>query len=184
MRERTGLQTLSSQSGDESQTSCHFSLALRLLPGTRLWQLSRGFFISLCHMQSLSPSLSPSYSSSSLSSGFPHISVVTLQMDAVICQSHHSPSCSPSSPSRCCCGRLIGQHVGLPPGISSSQNDKAERLAKNDSLSEKWSISKHTQLSPTDAFGTIEFQGGGHSNKAMVTAKLQSPISRFLCQHL
>uniref|UniRef100_A0A665X6Y6 Transient receptor potential cation channel, subfamily M, member 3 n=1 Tax=Echeneis naucrates TaxID=173247 RepID=A0A665X6Y6_ECHNA len=41
------------------------------------------------------------------------------------------------------------------------------RLAKNDSLSEKWSISKHTQLSPTDAFGTIEFQGGGHSNKAM-----------------
>uniref|UniRef100_A0A4W6G900 Transient receptor potential cation channel subfamily M member 3 n=1 Tax=Lates calcarifer TaxID=8187 RepID=A0A4W6G900_LATCA len=69
--------------------------------------------------------------------------------------------------SRCCCGRLIGQHVGLPPGISSSQNDKAERLAKNDSLSEKWSISKHTQLSPTDAFGTIEFQGGGHSNKAM-----------------
>uniref|UniRef100_A0A8C5PWG0 Transient receptor potential cation channel subfamily M member 3 n=1 Tax=Leptobrachium leishanense TaxID=445787 RepID=A0A8C5PWG0_9ANUR len=33
--------------------------------------------------------------------------------------------------------------------------------------SEKWSIGKHTQLSPTDAFGTIEFQGGGHSNKAM-----------------
>ncbi|XP_034025901.1 transient receptor potential cation channel subfamily M member 3 isoform X4 [Thalassophryne amazonica] len=70
-------------------------------------------------------------------------------------------------PHRCCCGRLIGQHVGLPPGISSSHNDKAERLSKNDSLSEKWSISKHTQLSPTDAFGTIEFQGGGHSNKAM-----------------
>lgn len=78
--------------------------------------------------------------------------------------------------SRCCCGRLIGQHVGLPPGISSSQNDKAERLAKNDSLSEKWSISKHTQLSPTDAFGTIEFQGGGHSNKAMVT-----PVTNLLC---
>ncbi|XP_013868000.1 transient receptor potential cation channel subfamily M member 3 isoform X3 [Austrofundulus limnaeus] len=74
---------------------------------------------------------------------------------------------SSKDPHRCCCGRLIGQHVGLPPGISSSQNDKAERLAKNDSLSEKWSISKHTQLSPTDAFGTIEFQGGGHSNKAM-----------------
>ncbi|KAM9394290.1 transient receptor potential cation channel subfamily M member 3 isoform 3-T3 [Pholidichthys leucotaenia] len=74
---------------------------------------------------------------------------------------------STKDPHRCCCGRLIGQHVGLPPGISSSQNDKAERLAKNDSLSEKWSITKHTQLSPTDAFGTIEFQGGGHSNKAM-----------------
>lgn len=66
--------------------------------------------------------------------------------------------------------------MGLPPGISSSQNDKAERLAKNDSLSEKWSISKHTQLSPTDAFGTIEFQGGGHSNKAMVTLFTQCCI--------
>ncbi|XP_071060528.1 transient receptor potential cation channel subfamily M member 3 isoform X3 [Pseudochaenichthys georgianus] len=73
---------------------------------------------------------------------------------------------SAKDPHRCCCGRLIGQHVGLPPGISS-HNDKAERLGKNDSLSEKWSISKHTQISPTDAFGTIEFQGGGHSNKAM-----------------
>ncbi|XP_016321595.1 transient receptor potential cation channel subfamily M member 3 isoform X2 [Sinocyclocheilus anshuiensis] len=68
---------------------------------------------------------------------------------------------------RCCCGRLIGQHVGLPPSISSNQNEKSEHVPKNDSLSEKWSISKHTQLSPTDAFGTIEFQGGGHSNKAM-----------------
>uniref|UniRef100_A0A3B4EHB9 Transient receptor potential cation channel, subfamily M, member 3 n=1 Tax=Pygocentrus nattereri TaxID=42514 RepID=A0A3B4EHB9_PYGNA len=74
---------------------------------------------------------------------------------------------STKDPHRCCCGRLIGQHVGLPPSISSNQNDKSERLTKNDSLSEKWSISKHTQLSPTDAFGTIEFQGGGHSNKAM-----------------
>ncbi|XP_072521097.1 transient receptor potential cation channel subfamily M member 3 isoform X1 [Salminus brasiliensis] len=74
---------------------------------------------------------------------------------------------STKDPHRCCCGRLIGQHVGLPPSISSNQNDKSERVTKNDSLSEKWSVSKHTQLSPTDAFGTIEFQGGGHSNKAM-----------------
>ncbi|XP_048382682.1 transient receptor potential cation channel subfamily M member 3 isoform X3 [Stegostoma tigrinum] len=69
---------------------------------------------------------------------------------------------------RCCCGRLMGQHVGLPPVISISQNESIEsRITKNDLHSEKWSISKHTQLSPTDAFGTIEFQGGGHSNKAM-----------------
>lgn len=71
---------------------------------------------------------------------------------------------------RCCCGRLIGQHVGLTPSISIIQNEKNEgRLGRNDVQSEKWSIGKHTQLSPTDAFGTIEFQGGGHSNKAMVT---------------
>lgn len=78
---------------------------------------------------------------------------------------------------RCCCGRLIGQHVGLTPSISVLQNEKNEsRLSRNDIQSEKWSISKHTQLSPTDAFGTIEFQGGGHSNKAMVIRK---PFSRF-----
>ncbi|XP_044143222.1 transient receptor potential cation channel subfamily M member 3 [Bufo gargarizans] len=75
---------------------------------------------------------------------------------------------STKDPHRCCCGRLIGQHVGLTPSISIIQNEKNEgRLNRNDGQSEKWSIGKHTQLSPTDAFGTIEFQGGGHSNKAM-----------------
>ncbi|XP_034629172.1 transient receptor potential cation channel subfamily M member 3 isoform X1 [Trachemys scripta elegans] len=75
---------------------------------------------------------------------------------------------STKDPHRCCCGRLIGQHIGLTPSISIIQNEKNEsRLTRNDNQSEKWSISKHTQLSPTDAFGTIEFQGGGHSNKAM-----------------
>ncbi|XP_038625424.1 transient receptor potential cation channel subfamily M member 3 isoform X2 [Tachyglossus aculeatus] len=75
---------------------------------------------------------------------------------------------STKDPHRCCCGRLIGQHVGLTPSISVIQNEKNEsRLSRNDVQSEKWSVSKHTQLSPTDAFGTIEFQGGGHSNKAM-----------------
>lgn len=63
--------------------------------------------------------------------------------------------------------------MGLTPSISIIQNEKNEsRLARNDIPSEKWSISKHTQLSPTDAFGTIEFQGGGHSNKAMVIRNL------------
>ncbi|KAM8961538.1 transient receptor potential cation channel subfamily M member 3 isoform 3-T3 [Pelodytes ibericus] len=75
---------------------------------------------------------------------------------------------STKDPHRCCCGRLIGQHVGLTPSISIIQNEKNEgRLNRNDVQSEKWSVGKHTQLSPTDAFGTIEFQGGGHSNKAM-----------------
>ncbi|KAF7687632.1 hypothetical protein HF521_014860 [Silurus meridionalis] len=34
---------------------------------------------------------------------------------------------SAKDPHRCCCGRLIGQHVGLPPSISSNQNDRSER---------------------------------------------------------
>uniref|UniRef100_A0A8C8DZK4 Transient receptor potential cation channel, subfamily M, member 1a n=1 Tax=Oryzias sinensis TaxID=183150 RepID=A0A8C8DZK4_9TELE len=32
---------------------------------------------------------------------------------------------------------------------------------------ERWSALKHTKTSPTDAFGVLEFQGGGHVNKAM-----------------
>ena len=32
----------------------------------------------------------------------------------------------------------------------------------------RWSVDWHTELSPTDAFGTIEFQGGPHPNKAQV----------------
>ncbi|GAB0204518.1 transient receptor potential cation channel subfamily M member 3 [Grus japonensis] len=74
---------------------------------------------------------------------------------------------STKDPHRCCCGRLIGQHAGLTPNITVQNEKNESRLTRNDIQSEKWSISKHTQLSPTDAFGTIEFQGGGHSNKAM-----------------
>lgn len=35
---------------------------------------------------------------------------------------------------------------------------------------EKWSILKHTQASPTDAYGLVEFQGGGQVNKAAVSS--------------
>lgn len=41
---------------------------------------------------------------------------------------------------------------------------------------EKWSVSKHTQTYPTDAYGNLEFQGGGHSNKAMVRSTGYSKI--------
>lgn len=35
---------------------------------------------------------------------------------------------------------------------------------------EKWSVLKHSQASPTDAYGLIEFQGGGQVNKATVSS--------------
>lgn len=147
-------------------TSCHFSLAHLLHMIMAAFTLF--FSVTLSRTQALPLLFFPSCCYSRFAWGS---DVSTFQLFFVklrgICQSSIY-SCFLLL-HRCCCGRLIGQHVGLPPGISSSQNDKAERLAKNDSLSEKWSISKHTQLSPTDAFGTIEFQGGGHSNKAMVT---------------
>lgn len=37
----------------------------------------------------------------------------------------------------------------------------------NQSL-EEWSVEKHTEQSPTDAYGVINFQGGSHSYRAKV----------------
>ncbi|XP_031755013.1 transient receptor potential cation channel subfamily M member 1 isoform X3 [Xenopus tropicalis] len=66
---------------------------------------------------------------------------------------------------RCCCGQLLTQHIPVPQNATGNKN--GEECKQLEAVPEKWSISKHTQLSPTDAFGILEFQGGGHSNKAM-----------------
>ncbi|XP_063305211.1 transient receptor potential cation channel subfamily M member 1 [Pelobates fuscus] len=66
---------------------------------------------------------------------------------------------------RCYCGQLITQHIPLPQNATANKNGEASKQLET--VPEKWSIAKHTQLSPTDAFGILEFQGGGHSNKAM-----------------
>ncbi|XP_075431986.1 transient receptor potential cation channel subfamily M member 1 isoform X6 [Ascaphus truei] len=66
---------------------------------------------------------------------------------------------------RCFCGQLITQHIPLPQNATANKN--GEESKQLEVVPEKWSISKHTQTSPTDAFGILEFQGGGHSNKAM-----------------
>ncbi|XP_063043940.1 transient receptor potential cation channel subfamily M member 1-like isoform X2 [Engraulis encrasicolus] len=63
-------------------------------------------------------------------------------------------------PTRCSCGQLVSQHAALPPGVTTRSEE-----APVDG--EKWSIAKHTQASATDAYGTIEFRGGGQTNKAM-----------------
>ncbi|XP_021236874.1 transient receptor potential cation channel subfamily M member 6 isoform X2 [Numida meleagris] len=59
---------------------------------------------------------------------------------------------------RCCCGRLIGDHSGAdcswPVYQTALQRD------------EEWSVQKHTRTSPTDAFGTINFQDGDHTYHA------------------
>ncbi|XP_078055932.1 transient receptor potential cation channel subfamily M member 1-like [Mustelus asterias] len=67
-------------------------------------------------------------------------------------------------PQRCCCGQLIGQHVSISPTASSSEGGEDDKQLVQ---SEKWTPNKHTQTSPTDAFGAMEFQGGGHASKAM-----------------
>ncbi|XP_055974720.1 transient receptor potential cation channel subfamily M member 6 [Sorex fumeus] len=55
---------------------------------------------------------------------------------------------------RCCCGRLIGDHHGVDHTWTIS--------AADDSENEQWSVETHTTRSPTDTFGTINFQDGEH----------------------
>lgn len=56
---------------------------------------------------------------------------------------------------RCCCGRPSTHH-------GPNQWDLSKELPPADT----WVPSKHTRASPTDAYGTLEFQGGPHPTKA------------------
>ncbi|XP_065168332.1 transient receptor potential cation channel trpm isoform X4 [Atheta coriaria] len=53
---------------------------------------------------------------------------------------------------RCCCGRAVGYHGLQPPHPLHVDG--------------MWLPSKNTRTSSTDAFGTLDFQGGAHSTKA------------------
>ncbi|KAK2854365.1 hypothetical protein Q5P01_007026 [Channa striata] len=66
--------------------------------------------------------------------------------------------------SRCSCGQLVTQHIAIAPG---AKDDEGPLVQLEVQPAEKWSALKHTQTSPTNAYGIIEFQGGGHINKAM-----------------
>lgn len=66
---------------------------------------------------------------------------------------------------RCSCGQLVAQHTSIPAGAKEGGSPLVQLEVQP---AERWSPLKHTQTSPTDAYGVIEFQGGGHVNKAMV----------------
>ncbi|MEQ2200287.1 Transient receptor putative cation channel subfamily M member 7, partial [Xenoophorus captivus] len=67
---------------------------------------------------------------------------------------------------RCCCGRLVRQHAGFTASLATKYSDV--KLGENSNLpdTEEWSVEKHTEASPTDAYGVINFQGGSHSYRA------------------
>ncbi|XP_062328015.1 transient receptor potential cation channel subfamily M member 7 isoform X3 [Osmerus eperlanus] len=69
---------------------------------------------------------------------------------------------------RCCCGRLVRQHAGFTASLAMKYSDV--KLAENPNASlpelEEWSVDKHTEESPTDAYGIVNFQGGSHSYRA------------------
>ncbi|KAL8568792.1 hypothetical protein ACOMHN_000075 [Nucella lapillus] len=57
---------------------------------------------------------------------------------------------------KCCCGRVENWHVGLSKYKEGLGEEGPER----------WHPLKHTLTQPTDAYGTIEFQGAPHPSKA------------------
>ncbi|KAI4894336.1 hypothetical protein NFI96_025121 [Prochilodus magdalenae] len=65
---------------------------------------------------------------------------------------------------RCCCGRLVRQHVGFTASLAMKYSDV--KLGEAQPVQEEWSVEKHTEQSPTDAYGIINFQGGSHSYRA------------------
>uniref|UniRef100_W5N632 non-specific serine/threonine protein kinase n=1 Tax=Lepisosteus oculatus TaxID=7918 RepID=W5N632_LEPOC len=66
---------------------------------------------------------------------------------------------------RCCCGRLVRQHAGFTASLAMKYSDV--KLGENEMPElEEWSVEKHTEESPTDAYGIINFQGGSHSYRA------------------
>ncbi|KAM4744274.1 transient receptor potential cation channel subfamily M member 7 isoform 2-T2 [Anableps anableps] len=67
---------------------------------------------------------------------------------------------------RCCCGRLVRQHAGFTASLATKYSDV--KLGENSNLPdpEEWSVEKHTEASPSDAYGVINFQGGSHSYRA------------------
>ncbi|XP_044213224.1 transient receptor potential cation channel subfamily M member 1-like isoform X1 [Thunnus albacares] len=66
--------------------------------------------------------------------------------------------------SRCSCGQLVTQHTSIPSG---PREDGAPLVQLDVQPAERWNPLKHTQTRPTDAYGILEFQEGGHVNKAM-----------------
>uniref|UniRef100_A0A8C4I3C6 non-specific serine/threonine protein kinase n=1 Tax=Dicentrarchus labrax TaxID=13489 RepID=A0A8C4I3C6_DICLA len=67
---------------------------------------------------------------------------------------------------RCCCGRLVRQHVGFTASLATKYSDVKLGENPNRHMVEEWSVEKHTEASPTDAYGVINFQGGSHSYRA------------------
>lgn len=66
---------------------------------------------------------------------------------------------------RCCCGRLIGDHHGIDYSYPVFQSEKEK-------YNVEWSVEKDTKISPTDAFGTINFQDSDHTYHAKVRTTL------------
>nr|XP_034192344.1 transient receptor potential cation channel trpm isoform X3 [Osmia lignaria] len=83
--------------------------------------------------------------------------------------------------SRCCCGYSYTHHcrAGIDVQSHTASNTKEKDR-------EQWSPAKNTRPFPTDAYGTIEFQGGPHPTKAQYVRLAYDtrpePIVQLLCR--
>lgn len=62
------------------------------------------------------------------------------------------------------------QHVGFTASLATKYSDVTSGDNSNLSMPEleEWSVEQHTEASPSDAYGVINFQGGSHSYRAKV----------------
>uniref|UniRef100_A0A669BEC2 non-specific serine/threonine protein kinase n=1 Tax=Oreochromis niloticus TaxID=8128 RepID=A0A669BEC2_ORENI len=69
---------------------------------------------------------------------------------------------------RCCCGRLIGEHSwqdSLPPlSLCPGPGQDVE---------EEWSMERHTRASPTNAYGTVDFEDTATRSEALLQLMLR-----------
>ncbi|XP_063305074.1 transient receptor potential cation channel subfamily M member 7-like isoform X1 [Pelobates fuscus] len=66
---------------------------------------------------------------------------------------------------RCCCGQLLQQHSRYIGNLGSSSSGVHLGSNLHQELG-PWTVERHTVKSPTDAYGTILFQGGSQGCKA------------------
>lgn len=79
---------------------------------------------------------------------------------------------------RCCCGNSYTHHCGIGADVQSyNLNNSIEKD------SEQWSVGKNTCAFPTDAYGTIEFQGGPHPTKAQVSVRYFLYYQHYYCTY-
>lgn len=63
---------------------------------------------------------------------------------------------------------MVKQHACFTASLAMKYSDVKLGDHFNQTL-EEWSVEKHTEQSPTDAYGVINFQGGSHSYRAKVS---------------
>ncbi|GFW76875.1 DUF4817 domain-containing protein [Trichonephila clavipes] len=66
----------------------------------------------------------------------------------------------------CCCGALMCNHPASATQGLYRAHSVHSQASSQASADEHWSPLRHTASNPTDAFGTIEFQGSAHPLKA------------------